>query len=68
MSGHDLHGKQAMDRGEGRTYSFYTTRQMVISREGNKEIRTTREGWIGCRKVSEKGLIFVDNVAINHHR
>ena len=29
MSGHDLHGKQAMDRGEGQTCSFYTTGQMV---------------------------------------
>ena len=49
MSGHDLHWKQAMDRGEkvGHT-SFIPRDKWYISREGNKEIRTTSEGWIGC--------------------
>ena len=49
MSGHDLHGKQAMDRGGkvGHT-SFIPRDKWYISREGNKEIRTTSEGWIGC--------------------
>ena len=44
VSGHDHHGKQAMDRGEkvGHT-SFILRDKWYISREGNKEIRTTRE-------------------------
>ena len=43
-SGQDHHEKQAMDRGEkvGHT-SFIPRDKWYISREGNKEIRTTRE-------------------------
>ena len=52
LSGHDLHGKQAMDKGEGQTYSFYTMGQMVHitgRKQRNKDHKRRMDRVLKCK-------------------
>ena len=59
VSRHGLHGKISNDQGTAGHLSFISGDKWYISWEGNKEIRTTREGLMSCWNVGKKGLIFV---------
>ena len=48
MSGHGLNGKISNGQGKAGHSPFISRDKWYISREGNKEIRTTREGLASC--------------------
>ena len=48
MSRHDLPGKMSNGQGKARHSPFISGDKWYISQEGNKEIRTTREGLTSC--------------------
>ena len=59
MSRHVFHGKISNGQGTAGHSSFIAGDKWYISQEGNKEIRTTREGLTSRWKVGKKGLILV---------
>ena len=72
MSRHDLHGKMSNGRGTAGHSPFISGDKWYISRERNKEIRTTIrrvDELLKCRQERfNLCCIHIVSLVINHHR